>query len=493
MQEFLITSLIVLFVCASFLAFKLSRLKLIYKFLHTQDQELKTQNEAIKLENESLKLDLKELKESLIKTQSKLDAQELNLASKDEYLRLQKLEFEKEKANLKAEFQEKEQSLLHTHAEAQNKLFKEQKASLNELELKYKANLESLKFEFEKSLEKQHELLLTQNKNMLSDESKKILDELFTPLKTSVKAYHEKLAHNEIELKTNIKNMFEYSQKISQNAEQLANILKGDKKTRGNFAELQLKSVLEHSGLKEGVQYKLQEHLKLDGKSYYPDAVVYLDHQKSIIIDAKFSLPNDFDFNQNDRQICEQLALNIKARINELASKPYTHFDTHTYDFVLLFLPYQNILDLALEHSPNLYKEAYEKKIYLTTPHTLFMALNTINIAWRHIQSNDNVMKAFEALAKFHDKFVSFVEDFEGVKRAFSTLENKLDAAEKKLLRGSGNLASRFHQLKELGVKTSKELKAEFDEGILEPQDKPFLAQNSHENQKKEADENALF
>ncbi|TQR26818.1 DNA recombination protein RmuC [Campylobacter sp. MIT 97-5078] len=323
---------------------------------------------------------------------------------------------------------------------------------------------------------------------MLSDESKKILDELFTPLKTSVKAYHEKLAHNEIELKTNIKNMFEYSQKISQNAEQLANILKGDKKTRGNFAELQLKSVLEHSGLKEGVQYKLQEHLKLDSKSYYPDAVVYLDHQKSIIIDAKFSLPNDFDFSQNDRQICEQLAFNIKARINELASKPYTHFHTHTYDFILLFLPYQNILDLALEHSPNLYKEAYEKKIYLTTPHTLFMALNTINIAWRHIQSNDNVMKAFEALAKFHDKFVGFVEDFEGVKRAFSTLENKLDLAEKKLLRGSGNLASRFHQLKELGVKTSKELKAEFDEEILEAENESFLTdkdKNLQENSKK--------
>ena len=64
-----------------------------------------------------------------------------------------------------------------------------------------------------------------------------------------MKEYKDKLVANEIKLEANIKNMFAYTQAIGQNADKLAQILKGDKKIRGNFAEIQLKNVLEHSGL----------------------------------------------------------------------------------------------------------------------------------------------------------------------------------------------------------------------------------------------------
>ena len=128
-----------------------------------------------------------------------------------------------------------------------------------------------------------------------------------------------------------------------------------------------------------------------------------------------------------------------------------------------LFIPYQNILDLALTSSPNLYQEAYKKGIYLTTPQTLFMALNTINIAWRHIEGNENIKHAFEELGKFYDKFSAFVEDFEKIGRALNTLEGAFSEAEGKLVRGRGNLALRFERLKELGAKTSKNLKLKGD------------------------------
>lgn len=296
--------------------------------------------------------------------------------------------------------------------------------------------------------------------------AKKMLDEIFTPIKKSVKEYSQKLENNEIALQTNIKNMFSFSQEIGKKADDLAKILKGDKKIRGNFAELQLKNVLEHSGLKFGEQYKLQEHFSDEGKSYIPDAVVYLDKQKSIIIDAKFSLPSTFDFEERGENLCKELCQNLKARINELARKPYANFDSHSYDFVLLFIPYQNILDLALEFEPNLYQEAYRKKIYLTTPHTLFMALNTINISWRHIQSDENILKAFEELGKFYDKFASMLESFETIKRNANTLLGNVDKMQSQLS-GRGGLVLRFEKLKELGIKTGKSIKSESKANLL--------------------------
>lgn len=386
----------------------------------------------------------KALSENLSKTVAEFVSTKSKLEDKQIFIAELKANFSEERTNLKKEYQE----------------------NLAQLEAKYRLNLDELKKEFALNLAKQNADFLNQNKLMLNDEGKKMLDEIFTPIKKSVKEYSQKLENNEIALQTNIKNMFSYSQEIGKKADDLAKILKGDKKIRGNFAELQLKNVLEHSGLKFGEQYKLQEHFSDEGKSYIPDAVVYLDKQKSIVIDAKFSLPSAFDFEERGENLCKELCQNLKARINELARKPYANFDSHSYDFVLLFIPYQNILDLALEFEPNLYQEAYQKKIYLTTPHTLFMALNTINISWRHIQSDENILKAFDELGKFYDKFASMLESFEAIKRNANTLLGNVDKMQSQL-NGRGGLILRFEKLKELGIKTGKSIKSQSKTNLL--------------------------
>lgn len=386
----------------------------------------------------------KALSENLSKTVAEFASTKSKLEDKQIFIAELKTNFSEERTNLKKEYQE----------------------NLAQLEAKYRLNLDELKKEFALNLAKQNADFLNQNKLMLNDEGKKILDEIFTPIKKSVKEYSQKLENNEIALQTNIKNMFSFSQEIGKKADDLAKILKGDKKIRGNFAELQLKNVLEHSGLKFGEQYKLQEHFSDEGKSYIPDAVVYLDKQKSIVIDAKFSLPSAFDFEERGENLCKELCQNLKARINELARKPYANFDSHSYDFVLLFIPYQNILDLALEFEPNLYQEAYQKKIYLTTPHTLFMALNTINISWRHIQSDENILKAFDELGKFYDKFASMLESFEAIKRNANTLLSNVDKMQSQL-NGRGGLILRFEKLKEFGIKTGKSIKSQSKTNLL--------------------------
>ncbi|WP_394953798.1 DNA recombination protein RmuC [uncultured Helicobacter sp.] len=336
---------------------------------------------------------------------------------------------------------------------------------LESLEQKYAHNLAMLKAEFERALNSQSQRLLEQNKLHLLEDSKKMLDSLFAPVRASIEAYKEgikeykdKLAENEIRLETNIKNMFAYSQEIGQNADKLAQILKGDKKIRGNFAEIQLKNVLEHSGLIEGEQYRLEAHFMHEGSGYRPDAVVYLDKHKSIIIDSKFPLPSGFSFESLDVGVCQEIAHNLKNRIDELAKKPYASFESGTYEFVLLFIPYQNILDLALSVDSGIYQYAYTKKVYLTTPHTLFMALKTIEVSWVHIQSDEKVKVAFEEIGRFYDKFVGITEDFEALKKLIERLGKQSDEIDSKLTSGRGSLASRFESLKKLGAKTSKRL-----------------------------------
>lgn len=377
----------------------------------------------------------------------------LHTYTKDLELQQQKNLALKEKLkSLETDFQKSREQ----NARLEANLESTQKLNIN-LEEKYQHNLSTLKNELEKTFYHQQESLLKQNEITLNKDSKKILDEIFTPIKASMELYSKSLGENEAKMQANITNMFQSSKLMSENAEKLTQILKGDKKIRGNFGELQLKNVLESSGLIQGQQYHLQAHFKDEEQSYRPDAVVYLNDNKSIIIDAKFSLPSDFGFENIDSHICAQLAQNLKVRIDELAKKPYARFDAHTYNFVLLFIPYQNILDLALESDNSLYQYAYNKKIYITTPHTLLMALKTIDISWQHIDMDKKALKTFEMAGKLYDKFAAVMQDFETINNRTQGLQKSIDTLGTKLS-GKGGLQSQIERLKELGAKTTKSL-----------------------------------
>lgn len=458
-------------------------------------------------------------------------------------------------AQEKAHFQATLQSTQHFHTQALDEktaqikeLKQTHKIELENLQKQAQESLKTLKNELEKNLEKNIEIqktaLLNQNKIALNKDSREILEEIFTPIKKEIEDYSKTLLQNEANLKANISHIFEYSRKLGEDANRLAQVLQGDKKVRGNFGELQLKAVLESSGLQEGVNYEIQSGFSEEGKRYIPDAVVYFDKDKGIIIDSKFSLPNlpDFDSyandlgannmgyedlgdlsdlgydsggganptkkaeknsqnltqnpnnadfsndylsqnsqNQNPHKNSDsskndnaiiinpllqaQIAKNLKSRIDELAKKPYKKFKSanpafakaQISDFILLFVPYNNILDLALNADPNIYQYAYKREIYLTTPHTLFMALKTISISWVHIQSDENVKKAFEEIGRFYDKFVAVCEDFEKLKSLLSQAQKRSDDMDTKLS-GRGGIASKFELLKELGAKTKKSL-----------------------------------
>ncbi|MCE3046474.1 DNA recombination protein RmuC [Helicobacter kayseriensis] len=373
---------------------------------------------------------------------------------------LQSLQALQEKINLLSlELSQKTQALLEAKQDfalQKEQLKNDYNHNLQKLEEKYALNLSSLEQRFNSQIKLHTETLLVQNKNLINEDSKKLLDEIFSPLKEQVKGYSERLVKNEERIQTSLKYMFEYTQSVENNAEKLTQILKGDKKIRGNFGEIQLKTLLQNSGLIEGEQYKLQENLRIDGSRYIPDAIIYLEKNKNIIIDSKFSLPSDFDLQNNTPLLCAQLASNLKNRIDELSKKPYKEFDSNTYDFVLLFIPYQNLLDLALESDPFLYQYAYNKKIYLTTPHTLFMALKTIHITWIDIKRNENAQKAFEEIGKFYDKFLGVLQDFENLQKIIERLNQTKDLLNNKLISGQGNLSSRFEKLQELGAKSKK-------------------------------------
>ena len=422
--------LIALFLLGGLSALLYARYIAAQKALHLSE----TLRQEIATKAQALESTIKSLDSSHIQALQEIASLKATLTTANERLQEQRADSARQKTELQDKYEQ----------------------DLSKLESQYKLSLNTLQNELAKNLELQKTALLNENKLALSKDSKAILDEVFTPLKQRVEEYQKNLLQNEAKLKENIDNAFKYSQEMSKSAQELGRILKGDKKLRGNFGELQLKRVFESSGLIEGRQYSLQEQLHTQQGRYIPDAIVRLDDKRNIIIDAKFPLPNAITCDDETEINAQEIAQNLKARIDELASKPYKDIE-NAYDFVLLFIPYNNILDLALEADSSLYNYAYSKQIYLTTPHTLFMALKTIAITWQHIQSDKNIKQAFEELGKFYDKFADVCSDFDKMARGLQSAQSAAAAMDTKL-RGKGGLESRLDKLKDLGAKTKKSI-----------------------------------
>lgn len=440
------------------------------KIFEKQKEELgkkEEENHSLKNENDEFKK-LKNDKENL---HDKLKDKENQLAKQEEKFNKEKKElkddYEQIIKKLKDSYESQKQDLESKYKENLEKLEKTNNDNLTKLENTYNKKLKDLETTLTNNIKQHTNRLFSENKNQLSEDSTKIFNKTFEPVKKELKEYKDNLFKNQVRLEQNVKSILNNANTIKADADKLAQILKGDKKIRGNFGELQLKSVLESSGLTPGEQYKLQVHFENEGKRNIPDAVVYLDKQKSIIIDSKFSLPDNFNNKEVDKMVCQQIATNLKKRIDELSSKSYDKFDTSTYEYTLLFIPYQNILDLALSADSNLYQYAYNKKIYLTTPHTLFMALKTINITWTYINSNDKAIEILEEVGKLHDKFAGTIEYLNSVKKSFNSLGNHINDLDSNLT-GKGNLIKQFSNLENKGIAFKKSINYNSNNKLVE-------------------------
>ena len=310
------------------------------------------------------------------------------------------------------------------------------------------------------------------NSKDFSKLSQENLSSLIKPMESQINEFKKQIntlyndeSKERAMLKQEIISLKELNQQISQDAINLTNALKGEKKQQGVWGEMILEKVLESSGLRKGLEYTREVSLKNDdGVSYRPDVLVHLPDKRDLIIDAKTSLNAYEKFVSSEHSKSKDLYLNehIKAlrnHIKNLSDKNYEKLlGINTLDFIFMFVPIEGALALALENDPSLYDDAFKKQILLVGPTTLLIGLRAIENVWKYEKQNQNAKEIASRAGALYDKFVNFSDDMVKISKQFDTLQGTFETAKKRLSEGKGNIVRQVEQLKEMGAKTSKKI-----------------------------------
>lgn len=313
---------------------------------------------------------------------------------------------------------------------AQLATYEQKLAGLQEIKLNFEQSKLQLKTEFQ-NLANQ---ILEEKGKSLAHSSQTSLDAMLKPLRDQIDGFqkrvnqvHDETLRGNVSLGMEIKHVMEMGQKISSEANSLASALKGDKKTTGNWGEVQLERTLQLAGLMPDVHYQAQPAFKdQQGNRRQPDFIVKLPDQKHIVIDSKVSLV-DYDraiAAQTDSEIQMALDAHVKAvknHIDDLGKKDYSNLiGMRSPSFVLMFMPIEPAYIEAMKHNQDLFNYGYQRNVVMVSHTTLMPILKTVANLWMVARSNE---QTHELSARAGEIFNQVALVAERLKRLGSTLD----------------------------------------------------------------------
>ena len=272
-----------------------------------------------------LQLDFQSAQKDLIsvsETEKKYVLKELyeNLKSQIIILKKELLQYHKDYENVSKALAKKEQL-----AENLNDKLREQKEEIEQLQIR-------LTTEFENIANK----ILDEKSQKFTHQNQENLNTILNPLKEKIKEFEERVEKTYITetkernlLTEEISKLRELNLQLSADASQLANALKGDSKTQGDWGEYRLEMLLERAGLTKDVHFETQQSFKdFDGNDKRPDFIINLPENKQLIIDSKVSLTAYESYynaeNEADRNNYLKAHISsIRKHIKDLNSKKY--------------------------------------------------------------------------------------------------------------------------------------------------------------------------
>lgn len=421
-----------------------------------------------------------------LKTQTEREAErqewQRQHVSKDEldraHQRIESLETQRIERSLYEALQSKYEGLQQEIRQLEGQWKEAESARLHLLEKleHHKEEVSQLQIHFQKEFENLSQRILETKSEKFLKINEENVAKLLNPLRERIQLFEEKVEKSNKDqiaysaaLREQLSHISLASQKMSEDTLRLTRALKGDKKLQGDWGEMQLEAILKAAGLEEGIHYEAQPTYNTEeGSKQRLDYLIKLPDDKHLIIDAKVSLV-DYDRHldeaiseEEQRQALKSHIRSIEKHIDTLGSRNYQKLEgLHSPDYVMMFIPIEPALYVALREEPRLFEKALEKNVVLVTTSTLLATLRTVSYIWKQEFQNRNVKEIARESGALYDKFVGLMEDLLGVGKRLEDTRKEYSAAMNKLFespRKGDTVVGRIERIKALGADATKQL-----------------------------------
>ena len=304
-------------------------------------------------------------------------------------------------------------------------------------------------------------------------QNREALEEKIKPLTMQLSEFRERIEYyntsgieNTTKILAQIGSLEKNNRIIEQEAKNLTEALTKNQNIKGEYGEHMLETVLQNSGMVEGIHYNKQyvstsKNLK-DGKEHIirPDFVINLPENRHIIIDSKLTLASYLEYIKDKSKI-KEFKIEVKNRILDLANKNYQNTsELFQPDFILMYVPIETSIDLIYQDA-ELIQLAYQSNIIIVSTSSLLTVIRLVNQLFIYKKQNENIQQIINAGTNLYETFVTFCNDlielqkrFDGLSQCFTTTINRF----KRNNKNAPSLFSQVQALKKMGVNTQKEI-----------------------------------
>lgn len=287
--------------------------------------------------------------------------------------------------------------------------------------------LDEVRHQIEKDLKLLTQDLLDKNsaaflermaKSMESREeiAKQNISALVNPINEGLKAYHEHLKKVEAErlrdegaLNQQLKGLAASQERLNNETGRLVNALKAAPKTRGRWGEQQLRSVMEIAGMTEHVDFQLEQSMDGEDGRLRPDAIIRLPQGRKLVVDAKTPMHayleaiDEVDEEKRELRLKDH-ARQARTHMKQLASKSYWSHLNDAADYVVMFIPGENLFTAAVERDPDLLVDGIDQRVLITTPTTFVALAHVVAAGWRQEKLAENAVRIGVLGRELHDR-----------------------------------------------------------------------------------------
>lgn len=263
--------------------------------------------------------------------------------------------------------------------------------------------------------------------------SKQALGEVLSPLQDSLHRYEQHLGDIErarrdaySQLRSQLGSVADVNESLRDSTGQLLQALRTPQ-VRGRWGEVQLRRIVEISGMLDRCDFDEQVSTTVDGRVARPDLVVNLWGDRQIVVDAKVPLQAYLNAMESDDETDRESHLRLHAKhvrshVDALSKKGYWQAMPNSPEFVVLFVPADVFLDAALKHDSGLLEESFKRGIVLASPATLMALLRTVAHTWQQQSLAENARQVHQLGKELHARLHT-------VAGHFAKLGSSLEAA----------------------------------------------------------------